>query len=266
VGRAATAAGADPEGAGGGAAAGKKALTPRSAPGSLGAVRGVSNAGAKGRRRKIGAGVDWQRTLAAKGRARLAPEHLRFRRQPVAAGRLHCLVLDCSGSMLKHDNLSLAKGLLLGWTQWLYRQRAELAVIGFGGGGARVLQPPRRAVAFNDDWIGGIGGGGGTPVADALKLAQRLMAQSRRRTPGRQQGLWLLTDGRFNALPPRPRHADFCVVVDFERDAVALGRAARIAGLWQAEHVHACRLRPGSGGPVAERSRSPGVFQTGAST
>lgn len=229
----------------GGAAAGKKALTPHRAPGNHGAVRGVPKTGAKGRRREIGTGADWPRTLAAKGRAALAPEHLRFHRRPVAAGRLHCLVLDCSGSMLKHDNLSLAKGLLLRWTQRLYRERAELAVIGFGGGGARVLQSPRRAVAFNDDWIGGIGGGGGTPVAAALQLAEQLMARWRRRTPGRQQGLWLLTDGRFDALPPRPCHADFCVVVDFESETVALGRAARIAEAWQAERVGAQALLSG---------------------
>jgi magnesium chelatase subunit ChlD-like protein len=157
--------------------------------------------------------------------------------------------------MLKHGNLALAKGLLLHWTRQLYRQRAELAVIGFGGGGAQLLQPPRRAVAFNEGWIAAIGGGGGTPVGAALQLAEQLMAQSRRRMPGRQRGLWLLTDGRFAALPPRPRHADFCVVVDFEGEAVALGRAERIAEAWQAEHVSAQALL--SSGHAGTRAMPP---------
>ncbi len=155
---------------------------------------------------------------------------------------MHCLLLDCSGSMLKRHNLALAKGLLLQWTRQLYRQRGELAVIGFAGGQARLLQPPRKVVAFNDAWIGAIGGGGGTPLAAAVALADQVLEQARRRAPDMKIGLWLLSDGRFSQFPERPTQADFCVIVDFENSPLPLGRGARLARLWDAEHVRAEEL------------------------
>lgn len=144
--------------------------------------------------------------------------------------------------MLKRGNLALAKGLLLRWTAQIYRQRGELAVIGFAGGQARLLQRPQKAVAYNQAWIAAIGGGGGSPLASAVQLAERTLARVRKSAPGKQIGLWLLSDGRFSQLPAHPRQADFCVVVDFEDQPLALGRAARIARLWGAEHVRAADL------------------------
>lgn len=153
---------------------------------------------------------------------------------------LHCLVLDCSGSMLRQDKLALAKGLLSVWVHQIYVQRGELAVVGFSGGGARVLQPPGRAAALNEDWIGPIGGGGGTPIASGVALADALLYQVRRQAPGKRIVLWLLTDGRTSRIPASPVHADLCHVVDFETEAVPLGRAAWIAQAWGCAlwHMH----------------------------
>ena len=186
--------------------------------------------------------IHWPRTLLSKGSAALLAEHLRFHPQASESGLLHCLLLDCSGSMLKRSNLALAKGLLLCWSEQIYRQRGELAVIGFAGGQARLLQRPQKAVAYNDAWIAEIGGGGGSPATNAVQLAEQTLAKVRKSAPGKQIGLWLLSDGRFSQLPERPRHADFCVVVDFENQPVPLGRAAQIARLWGAEHLRAVDL------------------------
>lgn len=144
--------------------------------------------------------------------------------------------------MLQGRRLSLAKGLLLRWTAEFYRRREHLAVIGFSGRHARVLQPPRKAVAFNEAWIAAIPGGGATPACSAVELAERLLQQRRRKLPTQAVVLWLLTDARFSALPPRPRHADRCIVVDFDDAAVALGRAERIARAWDAELLRAREL------------------------
>ena len=144
--------------------------------------------------------------------------------------------------MLKRSNLALAKGLLLRWTEQIYQQRGELAVIGFAGGQARLLQRPQKAVPYNDAWIAAIGGGGGSPALGAVQLAEQTLAKVRKSAPGKKIGLWLLSDGRFSQLPERPRHVDFCVVVDFENQPVALGRAAQIARLWGAEHLRAADL------------------------
>jgi magnesium chelatase subunit ChlD-like protein len=180
--------------------------------------------------------------LLNKAAAPLLAEHLHFHRQAAEGGLLHCLLLDCSGSMLKRSNLALAKGLLLRWSEQIYRQRGELAVIGFAGNQARLLQRPHKAVAYSDAWIAAIGGGGGSPLASGLALAERTLARVRKSAPGKRIGLWLLSDGRFSQLPARPRQADFCVLVDFENQPVPLGRAAQIARLWGAEHVRAADL------------------------
>ena len=186
--------------------------------------------------------IHWPRTLLNKRAALLLAEHLHFHRQAAEDSLLHCLLLDCSGSMLKRSNLALAKGLLLRWTEQIYRQRGELAVIGFAGNQARLLQRPQKAVPYNDTWIAAIGGGGGSPALSAVQLAEQTLAKVRKAAPGKKIGLWLLSDGRFSQLPECPRYADFCVVVDFENQPLPLGRAAQIARLWGAEHVRAVDL------------------------
>lgn len=155
---------------------------------------------------------------------------------------LHCILLDCSASMLRGKRLSLAKGLLLRWTAEFYRRREDLAVIGFSGEQARVLQPPRKAVAFNEAWIAAIPGGGGTPAQSAVALADALLRKRRRTAPEQHVALWLLTDARFDGIPPRPRDADICTVVDFDDSAIALGLATRIGAAWDAEVVRATDL------------------------
>lgn len=146
--------------------------------------------------------------------------------------------------MLQGRRLSIAKGLLLRWTGQFYRRREDLAVIGFAGEHARVLHPPRKAVAFNEGWIAAIAGGGATPARPAVALADAVLRKRRREAPGQRVALWLLTDARFDDLPPRPRHADLCTVVDFDDAAVALGRAARIAEAWGAQLLRAVDLVP----------------------
>lgn len=137
--------------------------------------------------------------------------------------------------MLGPQRLALAKAVLLQWTRQIYRRREDLAVIGFSGSTARLLQPPRKAVAFNEDWISAIAGGGATPASAAIELAERVLAKVRRNTPEQGLALWLLSDVRFAQLPPRPRQADVCAVVDFDDAPVASGRAAQLAQEWEAQ-------------------------------
>lgn len=183
--------------------------------------------------------IDWVRTLCAKADAPLTRTHLRYRRAPAGAAILHCLLIDCSASMLRGDRLALAKGLLLAWVKRIYRRRESLAVITFSGARAQVLQTPRKALAFNERWIAPIAGGGGTPAASAVALADRLLAHRRRTTPGEHIALWLLSDVRFSVMPPAPRHADHSTVIDFDDGPTALGRARRLAHSWGADCVPA---------------------------
>ena len=177
--------------------------------------------------------------MLAKGRAPLSSDHLRFQTRKAEAGVLHCLVLDCSGSMLKRHSLSLAKGLLAHWSSRIYRERGELMVISFSGNRAQVLRHAGRAVAFNDRWIEPIGGGGSSPAGSGSALAERMLAGMKRKAPGRTTALWLLSDGRFDPLPERPQFADSVGVVDFESATIRLGRMARLARQWGATYQRA---------------------------
>lgn len=186
--------------------------------------------------------LDWVRTLAAKGRRSLQARDLRYRARPVGSNTLHCVLLDMSASMLRGEKLALAKGCLLALTESFYRRREHLAVIGFSGAQAQLLQASGKVAAFNAGWIQPLGGGGGTPVESAMALAERLLQRARSASSGRLLSLWLLTDGRFTALPARPRLADSCQIVDFETEAVALQRCRRLAQDWDAQWICAAQL------------------------
>ncbi|WP_462384217.1 vWA domain-containing protein [Pseudomonas sp. Marseille-QA0892] len=136
--------------------------------------------------------------------------------------------------MLKGRNLSLAKGLLVHWSARIYRERGQMVVIGFSGNGAQVLQSPTRAGPRNEQWIRPIAGGGGTPVTAGLQLAEELVARARKGRRPFAVALWLLSDGRFEPLPPRPTFADTVGLVDFESTRVRLGRMPRLADAWDA--------------------------------
>ncbi|RZT36458.1 vWA domain-containing protein [Cupriavidus agavae] len=180
--------------------------------------------------------VHWPRTLAARGTAPLDPSHLRFRRTDPRGGVLHCVVLDCSGSMAHGEPLALAKGVLLRLLERAYQTRAEVALVCFAAGHAEVRLAPSRARRWNDDWVRPITGGGGTPLALGLARADQLLARQARQRPGQQRWLWLLTDGRSTESPPRPAWADHVVVVDVERNPVPLGRCRHLADGWGTEY------------------------------
>jgi magnesium chelatase subunit ChlD-like protein len=52
----------------------------------------------------------------------------------------------------------------------------------------------------------------------------------------------LLTDGRSSETPSRPDAADQIVVVDFENEAVLLGRCRTLAQSWQADYRTAASM------------------------
>lgn len=182
---------------------------------------------------------DWPRTFIARGAAPLALQHLR--RQPVQArgGRLHCFVLDCSGSMATSGALARAKGVLLALMDEAYRHRDHVALVCFAGQQVQLRLPPRKAGAWNDEWVAPIAGGGGTPLAQGVDRAGQLLAQHCG-TSARQGWLWLLTDARTREQPPRPASAHEACIIDFDGGGrVALHRARALAAQWQARYLPA---------------------------
>jgi magnesium chelatase subunit ChlD-like protein len=185
-------------------------------------------------RGKPGKRIAWPPTLAAMRQDRLRVEHLRFTREAPRGGVLHCFVLDCSGSMLAGQRLALAKGLLIALFDRASAARAEAALVCFGGAGADVRFGPAVPRWWNERWLRPVGGGGGTPLTSGIRRAAQLLERSARVRPAQQRWLWILTDGRTRDEPARPLDADEVVFVDFERDAIRLGRCEALADAWGA--------------------------------
>lgn len=180
--------------------------------------------------------IAWLPTVVAKGPAPLQREHLRH--QPVAlrSSRLHCIVLDTSGSMRQRGRLALAKGHAAFMIEQAARQGDDVALLRFGGQGVELLLPPGRARAAGSQRLRPVGGGGGTPLAEALFQADRLLQRTLRKNGLTECWLWLLTDGRTLEQPQAPLTPQHLVIVDFDDPKKNLGRCAAWAMRWGAEH------------------------------
>jgi len=108
-----------------------------------------------------------------------------------------CLIfaVDASGSAAL-ARLAEAKGAVELMLQQSYARRDQVCVIAFRGTNAEVLLPPTRSLVRAKRALGGLPGGGGTPLASALKLCQE-QAQAQMRL-GVTPMLVVLCDGRAN--------------------------------------------------------------------
>jgi magnesium chelatase subunit D len=104
-------------------------------------------------------------------------------------------VVDASGSSALH-RLAEAKGAVELLLADCYVRRDQVALVAFRGQAAELLLPPTRSLVRAKRGLAGLPGGGGTPLASALKLAFDLGIAIRRR--GDTPVLILLTDGHAN--------------------------------------------------------------------
>ena len=183
--------------------------------------------------------IAWLRTLLAKGPRSLQRAHLRYQPQAAAAPRLHLIVLDTSGSMRQGGRLALAKGHAARLVELAARAGDHVGLLCFGGSGVELVLPPGPARAAGAARVRQCGGGGGTPLRQALAVANTLMAQANRRGRSGPAWLWLLTDGRTLEQPAAPTGVEHAVVMDFDDRSPASraqGRCAAWAALWGAEY------------------------------
>lgn len=181
-----------------------------------------------------GPAIAWVRTLLAKGPQPLRRQHLRYQPVSAAVPALHLIVLDTSASMRGQGRLALAKGYAARLIEEAARAGQDAGLLTFGGGGVTLAVPPGPARAAGAMRVRQCGGGGGTPMAQALVMAERLLLASSARGQ-RQTVLWLLTDGRTLEQPRAPAGADRIVIVDFDQRARPLGRCGAWAQRWPAE-------------------------------
>lgn len=108
-----------------------------------------------------------------------------------------CLIfaIDASGSAALH-RLAEAKGAVELLLAQSYARRDQVCVVGFRGTRAEVLLPPTKSLVRAKRSLGGLPGGGGTPLPHAIKLALELALQQRRL--GVSPSLVMLCDGRAN--------------------------------------------------------------------
>lgn len=155
-------------------------------------------------------------------RLHIRPGDLRIRRHQERTERVLIFAVDASGSAAL-ARLAEAKGAVELLLARAYARRDHVALIAFRGAGAELVLPPTRSLVQTKRRLSGLPGGGGTPLAAALRLAGEtaLRARSRGLTPV----LALLTDGRANialdGAPGRERA---------EADAAAMARAWRATG------------------------------------
>lgn len=139
--------------------------------------------------------------------------------------------------MLHSGALAKAKGVLLALLQSIYQQRAHASLLCFGGQGMQWRMQAQRPPAWNDDWLAPIGGGGHSPLAQALAEADEALHAAKRYAPA-MRTMWLLSDGRVPQAPAMPQHAAQLRLVDCETHRIPLARMALWAQQWQCGYVH----------------------------
>ena len=154
-------------------------------------------------------------------------------------GALLCLIVDTSGSMGANRRLARVKGALEVALRRAYARRDLVAIVGFGGEGARTLVAPGAPLEQAAAAARALPAGGRTPLAGGILHGAALLHGLNRSSTfaGRARIAVLLTDGRAADPEGRARlaltdvvaAADRTVVVDLEEGPVRLGLAADLA-------------------------------------
>lgn len=164
---------------------------------------------------------------------------LRIRRFRQMSDRVLIFAVDASGSAA-FARLGEAKGAVELLLAAAYSRRDHVALLAFRGTGAEMILPPTRSLVQTKRRLQGLPGGGGTPLASALKLAMTTAAQARAR--GMTPTLAILTDGRGNIALDGTADRGLA-----EEDAMSLARAIRAQGLPGVVIDTSTRPQPGLG-------------------
>jgi magnesium chelatase subunit D len=167
----------------------------------------------------------------------IRPADLRIRRHQERTERVLIFAVDASGSAAL-ARLAEAKGAVELLLARAYARRDHVALIAFRGAGAELVLPPTRSLVQTKRRLSGLPGGGGTPLAAALRLAGDTALRARAR--GLTAVLALMTDGRANvALDGSPGR------IRAEADAAAMARLFRATGAASVVIDTATRPEPG---------------------
>jgi magnesium chelatase subunit D len=129
---------------------------------------------------------------------------IRRRRQET----LVVFLVDASDSMGEGttSRIALAKGAVLALLRRAYLNRDRVALVSFRDRSAQVQLPPTRSSTLARQRLRRLAIGGATPFSAGMHEARRLIELERRRDPGLQVLLIILSDGEANVA--RERGAD----------------------------------------------------------
>jgi magnesium chelatase subunit D len=135
------------------------------------------------------------RSGAQQGRVAIRSEDFHVHRYQQHSSSCLILALDASGSAAL-QRLAEAKGAVELLLQQSYARRDSVCIVAFKGAQAQLLLPATRSLVRAKRAMTGLPGGGGTPLALALKMACEQANQLQRQ--GVTPILVVLSDGRAN--------------------------------------------------------------------
>ena len=135
------------------------------------------------------------RSGAGQGRVAIRSEDFHVHRFQQNSASCLILALDASGSAAL-QRLAEAKGAVELLLQQSYARRDSVCIVAFRGAKAQLLLPMTRSLVRAKRAMTGLPGGGGTPLALALKMACEQSIQLQRQ--GVTPILVVLSDGRAN--------------------------------------------------------------------
>lgn len=168
------------------------------------------------------AAAPWQRLRGGAGRLEIRADDFRLTRFRQRTASTTIFVVDASGSAAL-SRLAEAKGAVELLLADCYVRRDEVALIAFRGQSAEIVVPPTRSLVRAKRCLAGLPGGGATPLAAAISLADETARAVVRR--GNSAVVVFLTDGKANMM--RSGKAESAGA---ERESAAAARIFRAGG------------------------------------
>jgi len=149
---------------------------------------------------------------------------------------LDFVLLDTSSSTLSNNALSTTLGIVKGLCSSAYEKRNHFAVTHFGNNNVLSLFNPRRAPRNIEKDLAKLNAGGGIFLRKGLLSARQTLNKLQKEYSS--QTLYVFTDGRS-----RERVDDLImpcktVIIDTEKNTVALGKCKHLATRLNAAYIH----------------------------